>query len=191
MKTWSGYVDPCFLDLGTIVWKWDHFQAPVVLPPRNSPRYPSDRKMGRIDGWGDMLKAVRSRARFRMRSLQFFNLSNPSNHIMTLGFTQPLRETSIRNPSGGKKRPARKADSLNPTSEPKITNSAALARERSILNDRRSTAKFVPSFALRSQRSGSPTTIISFHFSFFFEAVSIVLTRLNGPRSRPTTQKIW
>jgi hypothetical protein len=42
----------------------------------------------------------------------FFNLPNPFRHIMALGSTQPLTGMSTRNLSGGKKRPARKADNL-------------------------------------------------------------------------------
>jgi hypothetical protein len=49
-----------------------------------------------------MLQADRSRARFPIRSLDFFNLSNPSSCTMTLWSTQPLTETSTRNfPRGG------------------------------------------------------------------------------------------
>jgi hypothetical protein len=42
----------------------------------------------------------------------FFNLPNPSSRIMALESTQPLTEMSARNISGGKGRPARKADNL-------------------------------------------------------------------------------
>jgi hypothetical protein len=37
-----------------------------------------------------MLQAGRSRVRFPMRSLNFFNLPNPSSRNMALGSTQPL-----------------------------------------------------------------------------------------------------
>jgi hypothetical protein len=51
-----------------------------------------------------------------MKSLYFFNLSNPSSRTMTLGFTQPLTEMSTRRyfwgGSGGKALPARKAGNL-------------------------------------------------------------------------------
>jgi hypothetical protein len=42
----------------------------------------------------------------------YFNCTNPSNRIMTLGSTQPLTEMSIRNLPGGNVRPAGKADNL-------------------------------------------------------------------------------
>jgi hypothetical protein len=44
--------------------------------------------------------------------IQFLNWPNPSSRTMTLGSTQPLTEMSTRNLSGGKGRPARKADKL-------------------------------------------------------------------------------
>jgi hypothetical protein len=37
---------------------------------------------------------------------------NPSSHTVALGSSQPLTEMNIRNLSGGKGRPARKADNL-------------------------------------------------------------------------------
>jgi hypothetical protein len=37
-----------------------------------------------------MLQAGRSRVRLPMRSLNFFNLPNPSSHTMALVLTQPL-----------------------------------------------------------------------------------------------------
>jgi hypothetical protein len=39
---------------------------------------------------------------------------------MDLGLTQPLTELSTRNLSGGKGRPARKADNLTTIYEPKV-----------------------------------------------------------------------
>jgi hypothetical protein len=39
----------------------------------------------------------KSRIRFPMRSLDFFNWPNPSSRTMTLGSTQPLTEMSTRN----------------------------------------------------------------------------------------------
>jgi hypothetical protein len=45
----------------------------------------------------------------------FSNLPNPSGRTMTLGSTQPLTEMSTRNlkkETGGKGRPAHKADNL-------------------------------------------------------------------------------
>jgi hypothetical protein len=41
-----------------------------------------------------------------------FDWLNPSSLTIALMSTQPLTEMSIRNPSGGKERPARKADNL-------------------------------------------------------------------------------
>jgi hypothetical protein len=43
-----------------------------------------------------MLQAGRSRVLFSMRSLNFFNLPNPSGHNMALGSTQSLTEMSTR-----------------------------------------------------------------------------------------------
>jgi hypothetical protein len=48
----------------------------------------------------------------------FFNWPNPSSRTMALGSTQPLTEMSTRNLSGGKGRPARKADNLTAICEP-------------------------------------------------------------------------
>jgi hypothetical protein len=39
-------------------------------------------------------------------------VSNPSSCIMALGSTQPLTKMSTRNPPGGKKQPAHRADNL-------------------------------------------------------------------------------
>jgi hypothetical protein len=58
-----------------------------------------------------MLHAGRSRVRVPMRCF-FFSLSNPSSRIMALGSTQPLTGLSTRNLSGGRGRPARKADNV-------------------------------------------------------------------------------
>jgi hypothetical protein len=44
-----------------------------------------------------MLQAGRSRDRIPMRSLDFFNVPNPSSHTMALRSTQPVTETSTRN----------------------------------------------------------------------------------------------
>jgi hypothetical protein len=65
-----------------------------------------------------MLQAGRSRIRFSIRSLDFFNLPNPSSRTMALGSTQPLTEMSSKNFPGGKGQPARKADSLTAICEP-------------------------------------------------------------------------
>jgi hypothetical protein len=59
-----------------------------------------------------MLQSGRSRVRVPMRSMDIFNLPNPSSRTMALGSTQPLTEMSTRNISAGKGRPARKADNL-------------------------------------------------------------------------------
>jgi hypothetical protein len=55
---------------------------------------------------------------FPIRSLDFFNLPNPSKHTTALGSTQPLTEISTRNHPGGKERPARKADNFIAICEP-------------------------------------------------------------------------
>jgi hypothetical protein len=44
--------------------------------------------------------------------IRFFNLFNPSSRTMTLGLIQSLTEMSTMKLSGGKGRPARKADNL-------------------------------------------------------------------------------
>jgi hypothetical protein len=64
-----------------------------------------------------MLQAGGSRVRIPT-SLDFFNLPNSSSRIMALGSIQPLTEMSTRNLSGGKGRPARKADNLTTICEP-------------------------------------------------------------------------
>jgi hypothetical protein len=46
--------------------------------------------------------------------VELFNLPNLSSHTMALGSTQPLKEMSTRNLPGGKKRPASRADNLEP-----------------------------------------------------------------------------
>jgi hypothetical protein len=48
-----------------------------------------------------MQQAGRSRDRIPMKSLDFFNLHNPSSSTVALGSTQPLTETSTRNFPGG------------------------------------------------------------------------------------------
>jgi hypothetical protein len=55
-------------------------------------------------------------------------------------------------------------------------------------------AKLVPTFADRGCRVVSPTDPLAVNSVFLTGAAtfSIILTRLSGPRSRPTTsQKIW
>jgi hypothetical protein len=59
-----------------------------------------------------MLQTGRSRVRFRTRSLDFFNLPNPSSSIIALGSIQPLTEISSRNLPVGEGPPARGADNL-------------------------------------------------------------------------------
>jgi hypothetical protein len=66
-----------------------------------------------------MLQAGRQRVRFPMRSLDFFNLPNPSRS-MALGSAQPLTEMSTRNLPGVKGRLARKADHLTAICEPTV-----------------------------------------------------------------------
>jgi hypothetical protein len=51
-----------------------------------------------------MLQAGRSRVSFPMRSLDCFNVPDPSSRTMVLGSAQPLTEMSTRNLSGGKGR---------------------------------------------------------------------------------------
>jgi hypothetical protein len=45
-----------------------------------------------VDSWGSMTQARTSWTRVLMRSLNFFNLSNPSSRTMALWFTQALTE---------------------------------------------------------------------------------------------------
>jgi hypothetical protein len=49
-----------------------------------------------------MIQEGRSRVRFPMRFLDFFNLSNPTSRTVSLGSTQPLTEMSTRNLPGVK-----------------------------------------------------------------------------------------
>jgi hypothetical protein len=62
-----------------------------------------------------MLQIGRSRVRFPMRSLNFFNKRDHSSSTMALGSTQPLTEMSTRYLPGRKGRPVRKADNLTPS----------------------------------------------------------------------------
>jgi hypothetical protein len=55
---------------------------------------------GSVVGWGAMLQAGWSRVQVLMRSLDFFNRSNPSSRTMALWSTQPLTEMSTRNLPG-------------------------------------------------------------------------------------------
>jgi hypothetical protein len=67
-----------------------------------------------------MLEALKSRARFPTRLLDFFSYSNPSSRTVVRGSTQPLTEMSTRNLPGDKERPERKADKLTAICEPII-----------------------------------------------------------------------
>jgi hypothetical protein len=66
---------------------------------------------GSVVGRDTMAQARRSRVPFPMRSLNFFNVLDPSNCTVALGFTQPVIDVSTRK-SSGSTRPARKADNL-------------------------------------------------------------------------------
>jgi hypothetical protein len=67
-----------------------------------------------------MLQAGRSRVRLLIRSLDFsIDLILPAA-LWPLGSTQHLTEMSTRNVSGGKGRPAPKADNLTVTCEPTV-----------------------------------------------------------------------
>jgi hypothetical protein len=72
-----------------------------------------------------MLQAGRSPVRVP-DEMEFLNLPNPSSRTMTLGTTQPLTEMSTRNLSGGKKRPARRADNLAAIYEPNVRKCGSL-----------------------------------------------------------------
>jgi hypothetical protein len=65
---------------------------------------------GSLVGRGTMLKAGRWRVRVPIRSLDFFNLPDPSSRTMALGSTQSLTEMNTRNLPMGKRQPERKAD---------------------------------------------------------------------------------
>jgi hypothetical protein len=66
-----------------------------------------------------MLQDGSSRVPVPMRWI-FLNWPNPSSRTMALGSTQPLTETSTRDLSGVKGRPARKADNLTAISKPTV-----------------------------------------------------------------------
>jgi hypothetical protein len=66
-----------------------------------------------------MLQAGSSKIRVPDKA-DFFNLPNSLSRIMVLGSTQPLTEMSTRNLPGGKKRPARRADSFAAICEPNV-----------------------------------------------------------------------
>jgi hypothetical protein len=64
------------------------------------------------------VQAGRSRARFPMRSLDFFNWPNSFSPTMIRGSTHPLTEISTRNLPGNKGLPVSKADNLAAICEP-------------------------------------------------------------------------
>jgi hypothetical protein len=57
-------------------------------------------------GMCTVLQARRPGGRVPMRSLDFFNLPNPSSRTVAMGLTQLLTEFSSRNLPGGKGQPA-------------------------------------------------------------------------------------
>jgi hypothetical protein len=65
-----------------------------------------------------MLRAVRSRFRLPVRSLDFFSIPNHSSRTIVLGSALPLIEMSTRNLPGGKGRLIPKADNLTYFYEP-------------------------------------------------------------------------
>jgi hypothetical protein len=65
-----------------------------------------------------MLQAGKVVASIPDEVIRFFNLPNISNRTVTLGSTQPLTEMTTREVSGGKGRPAHKADNLTAICEP-------------------------------------------------------------------------
>jgi hypothetical protein len=77
--------------------------------------------IGSVVGWDTMLQAGRSRVRFPMRSLDFFNLPNPSSRTMALGSTQPLTEMSTRYIPGGVKDGRRVRLATSPSSVSRLS----------------------------------------------------------------------
>jgi hypothetical protein len=67
-----------------------------------------------------MLQAGRLQVQVPMRSLNFFNLPNPSSRNMALGSTQSVTEMSTRNLPGGKGWPAHKGDKLTALYKPTV-----------------------------------------------------------------------
>jgi hypothetical protein len=70
-----------------------------------------------VVGWGTTLQAGRSQDQIP-DEVDFFNLPNSSSCTIALWSTQPLKETSTRNISGGEGWLARKADNLTAIYEP-------------------------------------------------------------------------
>jgi hypothetical protein len=66
-----------------------------------------------------MLQAGRSPVRVP-HELDFVKLPNPSSRTMALGSTKLVTKMSTRSLSGGKKRPARRADNLAAIYEPNV-----------------------------------------------------------------------
>jgi hypothetical protein len=73
-----------------------------------------------------MLQAGISRIQFLVSSLSFFNLSKPSSHILTMGSTQLLTETSTRNVPEGKVWPSCDTDNLYAIRPPQPVTRMAL-----------------------------------------------------------------
>jgi hypothetical protein len=72
-----------------------------------------------------MLQAGRSRIRFSMRPLDFFNLPNSSSHSMAMELTHPLTEMNTRNIAfggggGGKGQPEREAENFTAICDPTV-----------------------------------------------------------------------
>jgi hypothetical protein len=65
-----------------------------------------------------MIQAGRSRVRIPKRSLDFFNLPNPSGRTMLLGLTQPVKDKNTRNIPRSEGRLVQKSDKLNAVCEP-------------------------------------------------------------------------
>jgi hypothetical protein len=98
-----------------------------------------------VFGWGTILQAGRSRVRFPMRSLNFFNWPNPSSRTMALGSTQPLTEMSTKNLPGSKGWPEHKADNLTAICKPTVYK---MWEPRRFTTLRAFTACYKDSFAL-------------------------------------------
>jgi hypothetical protein len=75
---------------------------------------------GSVVGLGIVVHGGRSRVRFPMRSLDFSVDLILSGALWPWGSTQSLIEVSTRHLPRGKRRPACKADSLIPISEPTV-----------------------------------------------------------------------
>jgi hypothetical protein len=71
---------------------------------------------GSVDCWNAMLRAGRSRVRVPMRSLNFFNILNPSS--CTMGLLSLWQKWVPQDLSKGKARPVRKAENLITIYEP-------------------------------------------------------------------------